>query len=84
MWKHIVVKVNLVNCEYTIFNYINSSDILQQQKNGRALRYYKPTIYIPYFKETREESLVSKMTELYNAENITTLNYPELIYMLNN
>lgn len=76
--------ISLVNCEYTIFNYINSSDILQQQKNGRALRYYKPTIYIPYFKETREEGLVSKMTELYNAENITTLSYPELIYMLNN
>lgn len=60
--------ISLYNCKYTIFNYINSSDLLQKQKSGRALRHCKPVIFIPYYENTREEELVNKMLELYNKD----------------
>lgn len=41
----------------------------------RILRHKSPIIIIPYFKNTREEELVEKMTEEYN---------PELIHVVEN
>ena len=75
---------NLTNCQYGIFNYINSSELVSIQRLGRLLRHCEPIIYIPYFVNTREEELMKKLIEACNVENITTLSYPELIYMLNN
>lgn len=75
---------NLTNCQYGIFNYINSSELVSIQRLGRLLRHCNPIIYIPYFVNTREEELMKKLIEACNVDNITTLSYPELIYMLNN
>ena len=60
--------VNLKNCKYGIFNYVNSSYVLVNQKNGRILRDKHPVIFIPYYENTREEELVNKMLELYNKD----------------
>ena len=60
--------VNLVNCKIGIFASLNSSEILIAQKNGRLLRHETPVLIIPYYKNTREEEIVSKMLEDYNPE----------------
>jgi hypothetical protein len=47
------------------------------QRLGRILRHKEPVIIIPYYKNTREEEIVSKMLENYNPElvkKITNLN----------
>lgn len=66
--------VNLTDCRIGIFCSINSSDILIKQKNGRLLRHHSPIIIIPYYKNTREEELVTKMTEEYHEDSIVTIN----------
>ena len=69
--------LNLANCKIGLFAAINSSEILIKQKNGRILRHKEPVIIIPYYKNTREEEIVSKMLENYNPElvkKITNLN----------
>jgi hypothetical protein len=38
------------------------------QRLGRILRHKEPVIIIPYYKNTREEEIVSKMLENYNPE----------------
>ena len=65
--------VNLANCRVGLFAAINSSEVLVKQKNGRVLRHKEPVIIIPYYKNTREEELVSKMLENYNLELVKTI-----------
>ena len=60
--------INLTDCRIGLFAAINSSEILIKQKNGRVLRHKEPVIIIPYYKNTREEEIVSKMLENYNPE----------------
>lgn len=72
--KIVVVKVNLTNCRIGIFCNLNSSEIVVKQRIGRILRHKSPVIIIPYFRFTREEELVNKMTEEYNKESIKLLN----------
>lgn len=66
--------VNLTNCRIGIFCNLNSSEIVVKQRVGRILRHKSPIIIIPYFKDTREEELVQKMTEEYSEESIVTIN----------
>ena len=44
------------------------------QKIGRILRHPKPIIIIPYYKNTREEEIVTKIIEDYNPELIKIIN----------
>lgn len=66
--------VNLTNCRIGIFCNLNSSELVVKQRVGRILRHKSPVIIIPYFRFTREEELVNKMTEEYNKESIKMLN----------
>lgn len=66
--------VNLNNCRIGIFCNLNSSEIITKQRIGRLLRHKKPVIILPYYINTREEELVSKMIEEYNKENIIIVN----------
>lgn len=70
--------INLTDCKYAIFAFLNSSDKMIIQKTGRALRHPSPVIIIPYFVNTREEDLVTKMCENFNKNKITKLNYKNL------
>ena len=72
--KTIVVKVNLMNCQIGIYAVLNSSERMIKQKMGRLLRHKEPILVIPYFKNTRDEEIVNKMTEDYNPENIKIIN----------
>lgn len=46
----------------------------------RILRHKSPVIIIPYFKDTREEELVEKMTAEYSKESIKTVtNIKEIV-----
>lgn len=60
--------VNLVNCKVGIYAALNSSEILIKQKLGRLLRHPNPVLIIPYYINTREEEIVTKMLEDYNPE----------------
>lgn len=66
--------VNLTNCRIGIFCNLNSSEIITKQRTGRLLRHKSPIIILPYFKDTREEELIAKMTEEYSEESICTIN----------
>lgn len=66
--------VNLTNCRIGIFCNLNSSEIITKQRVGRLLRHKHPIVVIPYYKNTREEELVTKMLEEYNKESIKTIN----------
>ena len=65
---------NLVNCRIGIYGNLNSSEIIVKQRLGRILRHKDPIIIIPYYKNTREEELVTKMLEDYNPKLIKTIN----------
>lgn len=65
--------VNLTNCRIGIFCNLNSSEIVVKQRVGRILRHKSPIIIIPYFKDTREEELVEKMTEEYSKGSILSV-----------
>lgn len=72
--------VNLTNCRIGIFCNLNSSEIVVKQRVGRILRHKSPVIIIPYFKDTREEELVEKMTAEYSKESIKTVtNIKEIV-----
>lgn len=62
--------INLTDCRIGIFSNLNSSEIITRQRIGRILRHKSPVIIIPYYKNTREEELVTKMLEEYNRESI--------------
>lgn len=66
--------MNLVECQVGIFVSINSSDIMVKQKNGRILRHSEPVIIIVYYRNTREEELVTEMLQNYNQELVTVVN----------
>lgn len=66
--------INLYNCRIGVFGVINSSEIMIIQKIGRILRHPKPIIIIPYYKNTREEEIVTKIIEDYNPELIKIIN----------
>ena len=65
---------NLTNCQIGIFCNLNSSEIITKQRIGRLLRHKKPIIILPYFKNTREEELISKIISEYNEDSIITIN----------
>lgn len=65
---------NLYNCRIGIFCNLNSSEIIVKQRNGRLLRHKSPIIIIPYYKNTREEELITKMLEEYNKDSVKTIN----------
>lgn len=62
--------VNLTNCRIGIFCNLNSSEIVVKQRVGRILRHKSPIIILPYFKNTREEELIEKMTEEYSKDSM--------------
>lgn len=65
--------VNLTNCRIGIFCNLNSSEIVVKQRVGRILRHKSPIIILPYFKDTREEELIEKMTEEYSKDSIKVI-----------
>lgn len=70
--------VNLVDCKVGVFNAINASEVMQVQKVGRELRHKEPVIIIPYFKNTREDEIVSKWMQGFDPSLITTKSIEEL------
>ena len=64
---------NLVNCKYAIFCNISSSEVVIPQRLGRAMRHKSPVIIMPYYKGTREEEVVTKMTEGFNTDYIKVI-----------
>lgn len=71
--------INLANCRVGIYGNLNSSETIIKQRLGRLLRHPNPVIIIPYFANTREEELVTKMLEDYNPELVSTINFVEEI-----
>lgn len=65
--------LNLVDCKYGIFCNLNSSERYTKQKLGRLLRHPHPVIIVPYYKNTREETLVHKMFAEYDKNLITEI-----------
>lgn len=65
--------INLTNCQVGIFVSINSSETMLVQKMGRILRHQNPIIILLYYKDTREEEIVSEMLDNYNKELITVV-----------
>ena len=61
---------NLVDCKYAIFANLSSSEVVQVQRTGRALRHKKPVIIIPYYQGTREEEIMKSMIEGYDKRFI--------------
>lgn len=70
--------INMIDCQVGIFNAINASDIYQIQKGGRLLRHKEPVMIIPYFKNTREEEIVTKWMQNFDKSLITTKTIEEL------
>lgn len=66
--------MNLVDCQIGVYATLNNSERMIKQKMGRLLRHKEPILIIPYFKNTRDEEIVNKMTEDYNPENIKVVN----------
>lgn len=66
--------MNLVDCQIGVYATLNNSERMIKQKMGRLLRHKEPILIIPYFKNTRDEEIVHKMTEDYNPENIKVVN----------
>lgn len=64
---------NLVDCKYAIFVNLSSSEVIQVQRTGRALRHKSPVIIIPYYKDTREEEIVTKQLEGFNKKSIKVI-----------
>ncbi len=70
---------NLTNCQIGVFASLNSSEIMQIQKIGRLLRHKNPYLIVPYFRNTRDEEIVTKMFEGQEANKI---GLPTLMEML--
>lgn len=67
--------VNITNCQYGIFAYLSSSDIIIKQRLGRLLRHKNPVIIIPYYAGTREQEIVEKMLKDYNPNLVEIKKY---------
>ena len=65
--------INPVNCQMGIYANLSSSKIKETQRLGRILRHKNPVIIIPYFVQTREEEIVTKMLKNYNVSLIHKL-----------
>ena len=72
---------NLSNCQIGVFASLNSSEIMQVQKIGRLLRHKNPYLIVPYFRNTRDEEIVTKMFE---GQEIKKIDLPTLMLMLDN
>lgn len=70
---------NLVDCKYAVFTNLSSSDTVTYQRLGRGMRHKSPVLVIPYYKGTREEELVDKLTEGFDRKYIRTVNSIEEI-----
>ena len=64
---------NLVDCKYAIFGNLSSSEIIQVQRCGRALRHKHPVIIVPYYEGTREEEVVEDMFKDYDKSFIRVI-----------
>lgn len=64
---------NLVDCKYAVFCNISSSEVVIPQRLGRAMRHKSPVIIMPYYKDTREEEVITKMLEGFNKDFIKTI-----------
>jgi superfamily II DNA or RNA helicase len=64
---------NLVDCKYAIFANLSSSEVIQVQRTGRALRHKSPVIIIPYYQGTREQEIVEKQLEGFNKDYIKVI-----------
>lgn len=73
--------MNLTNCQIGVFASLNSSEIMQVQKIGRLLRHKNPCLIVPYFRNTRDEEIVTKMFE---GQEIKKIDLPTLMLMLDN
>lgn len=69
---------NLSDCKIAIFQMINSSQRLQVQKIGRALRHKKPVLVFPYYINTREEEIINTLIKDYNQTLINRVNVEEI------
>ena len=63
---------NLVDCKYAIFANYSSSEVCSVQRCGRALRHKSPVIIMPFYKNTREEEILSEMIKDFNPNSIHT------------
>lgn len=70
--------VSLSDCRIGIFNMLNSSNLIQTQKNGRILRHKSPILVIPYFINTVEERNVVRMLENYNTDLVKIISIKQL------
>lgn len=66
--------VNISDCQVGVFNNLNASEIIVNQRCGRILRHKEPLVIIPYFVGTREEELVNKLTQNFNPSLIKYYN----------
>lgn len=57
--------VNLTSCEVGLFAGINVKELPNIQKIGRILRHEKPILIFPYFEDTKDETIISGLTENY-------------------
>lgn len=64
---------NLVDCKYAIFANYSSSEICSVQRCGRALRHKSPVIIMPFYKNTREEEILTDMIKDFNPDSIHTV-----------
>lgn len=65
--------MNLTDIEAEIMIQLDGSERAIIQKWGRALRAYKPEIYIFYYPQTRDEEYLKKAIEGINKEYLETL-----------
>lgn len=65
---------NLVDCKYAIFDNLSSSNLVVYQRLGRSLRHKHPVIIMPFYKGTREEELVDKLSQEVNKDYIHLIN----------
>lgn len=68
--KQVDEGINLTSCEFLVYANLNSSEKIIDQRLGRGLRHKAPKVIIPYFVDTRDESLVFKMRKNYNPSKI--------------
>lgn len=64
---------NLAECQYGIFQMINSSERLNIQRLGRILRHKKPRIIYPYWKDTREEEIINDVVASIKKCKVVTM-----------
>lgn len=64
---------NLVDCKYAIFANYSSSEVCSVQRCGRALRHKSPVIIMPFYKNTREEEILTDMIKDFNPDSIHTV-----------